>query len=130
MASPASIKAAGDFCIGVIGMRDRCNMYGVPSMIRNYARKGMTAGREKALREECRAGNHTELVQAAAQYAAPGVAKWIVESIMEGKSFDRMAVKWELGEAEIMPCCRNSFYSYRKLTLAILDRMIQGKETA
>ena len=109
-------------------MRDRCNMYGVPSMIRNYARKGMTAGREKALREECRAGNHTELVQAAAQYAAPDVAKWIVESIMEGKSFDRMAVKWELGEAEIMPCCRNSFYSYRKLTLAILDRMIQGKD--
>ena len=104
-------------------------MYGVPSMIRNYARKGMTAGREKALREECRAGNHTELVQAAAQYAAPDVAKWIVESIMEGKSFDRMAVKWELGEAEVMPCSRNSFYAYRKLTLVILDRMLQGKNT-
>lgn len=102
-------------------------MHGVPGMMRSYARQGMTAGREKALLAECRAGNHTEMAQAAAQHAAPDVAKWIVESMTEGKSFDRMAVKWELGETERMPCSRSRFYSYRKLTLAILDGMLQEK---
>ena len=76
---------------------------------------------------ECREGKHTELVQAAAEQAGPGVAKWIVLSITEGKSLHDMAVKWELGEAEVMPCCRNSFYAYRKFTLAILDDMLAGK---
>ena len=39
-----------------------------------------------------------------------------------------MEIKWELGEAEIMPCSRNSFYAYRKFTLAILNDMLAGKE--
>ena len=72
--------------------------------------------------------NWCDLVQKAAEQAEPRIAEWIVSSIMEGKSFDRMAVKWELGEAEMMPCCRNSFYAYRKFTLAILDDMLSGKE--
>ena len=96
----------------------------------SYAGYGMTADRTKSLLKECRVGKHVALVQAAAQQAAPGIAKWLTISITEGKSFDRMAVKWELGEAEVMPCCRNSFYAYRKLTLSILDRMLQRKETA
>lgn len=90
---------------------------------------GLTEDRAKILLRECRAGKHMELVQEAAQEAEPDIAKWIVSSIIEGKSFDRMAVRWELGEAEIMPCCRNSFYAYRKFTLAILDNMLSGKET-
>ncbi len=78
-------------------MRRKRGGYG---MQESYAGYGLTAGRAKALLNECR----------------------------EGKSFDRMAVKWELGEAEMMPCCRNSFYAYRKFTLAILDDMLAGKE--
>lgn len=89
----------------------------------------MTADRAKTLVKECREGKHTELVQAAAEQAAPGVAKWLAASITEGKSFDRMAVKWELGETETMPCSRNSFYAYRKFTLAILNDMLMRKET-
>ena len=103
-------------------------MYGVQGMMRDYAGYGMTADKAKELLAECMAGKHAELVRLAAQKAAPGIAEWIVSSIMEGKSFDRMAVKWELGEAEMMPCCRNSFYAYRKFALAILDDMLSGKE--
>ena len=88
-------------------------------MQESYAGYGLTAGRAKALLNECREGKYVDLVQKAAEQ---------VSSIMEGKSFDRMAVKWELGEAEMMPCCRNSFYAYRKFTLAILDNMLAGKE--
>ena len=102
-------------------------MYGVQGMMRDYAGYGMTADKAKELLAECMAGKHAELVRLAAQKAAPGIAEWIVSSIMEGKSFDRMAVKWELGEAEMMPCCRNSFYAYRKITMAILNDMLAGK---
>lgn len=99
--------------------------YGVQE---SYAGYGLTAGRAKALLNECREGEYVDLVQEAARQAEPRIAEWIVLSIMEGKSLHDMAVKWELGEAEVMPCCRNSFYAYRKLTLAILDNMLAGKE--
>lgn len=106
-------------------MRTRLNGCGVRE---SYAGYGLTKERGKALLKECRAGEHADLLQTAAQQAEPHIVKWIILSIAEGKSLHDMEIKWELGEAEIMPCCRNSFYAYRKLTLAILDRMLQGKD--
>lgn len=111
-------------------MRRKRNVYGVYGIMNNYAGYGMTAHRAKALLKECRAGKYTELVRAAAQHVEPGVAEWIVSSIVDGESFHDMAVRWELGESEVMPCCRNSFYAYRKFTLAILDNIFTGKGTA
>ena len=107
-------------------MRTKRNGYGVRE---SYAGYGLTRERAKALLKECRAGEHANTLLGAAQEAEPDIAKWIVLSIVEGKSLHDMEVKWELGEAEVMPCCRNSFYAYRKLTLAILDKMLSGKET-
>lgn len=106
-------------------MRTKRNGYDI---YRGYAEYGLTKERAKALLKECMAGKHTELVQEAAQQAAPDIAKWIISSIAEGKSLHDMEIEWELGEVEIMPCCRNSFYAYRKHTLAILDRMLAGKD--
>ncbi len=108
-------------------MRAKRNGYGVQE---SYAGYGLTEDRAKTLLKECRAGKYAELVQEAAKRAEPNIAEWIILSVVEGKSLHDMEIKWELGEAEIMPCCRNSFYAYRKLTLAILDRMLQVKETA
>lgn len=107
-------------------MRKRRNGYGV---MESYARYGLTRDRAKGLLKECMEGKHTELVQEAARQAEPDIAKWIISSIIDGKSLHDMEIKWELGEAEIMPCSRNSFYAYRKLTLVILDNMLSGKET-
>ena len=107
-------------------MRTKHNGCGVRE---SYAGYGLTEDRAKILLKECRAGKHAELAQEAAKRAEPNIAKWIILSVIEGKSLHDMEIEWELGEAEIMPCCRNSFYSYRKLTLAILDRMIEGKDT-
>lgn len=95
---------------------------------KTYAGYGLTGGRAKFLLQECRAGKYTELVRQAAQLAEPRIARWVIASITEGKSLHDMEIKWELGEAEMMPCCRNSFYAYRKYTLAILDRMLTGKD--
>lgn len=125
MDSPASIRQQGISAYGVVGMRKKRDGYGVKE---SYAAYGLTKERAKTLLKECMAGKHTELVQEAAQQAEPGISKWIISSIAEGKSLHDMEVKWELGEAEIMPCCRNSFYAYRKLTLAILDKMLAGKD--
>lgn len=107
-------------------MRAKRNGYGVQE---SYSGYGLGKDRAKALLKECGAGRHADLLRAAAQQAEPHIAKWIIASIAEGKSLHDMEIKWELGEAEAMPCCRNSFYAYRKLTMSILDRMLQGKET-
>ena len=108
-------------------MRKRRCGYGVRD---SYAGYGLTVDRAKALLKECREGKHTELVRQAAQQAGPDIAKWIISSIVERKSLHDMEIKWELGEAETMPCSRNSFYSYRKLTFAILDHLLERKDTA
>lgn len=108
-------------------MRTKRNGHGVRE---SYAGYGLTKERAKTLLKECMAGQHTELVKEAARQAEPEISEWIIASIVEGKSLHNMEIKWELGEAEIMPCCRNSFYAYRKLTLAILNNMLAGKETA
>ena len=106
-------------------MQTKRNGYGIRE---SYAGYGLTRERAKTLLNECRAGQHRSQLQKAAEQAEPHIAKWIILSIVEGMSLHDMAVKWELGEAEIMPCCRNSFYAYRKFTLAILDDMLSGKE--
>lgn len=108
-------------------MRKKRDGYGIRE---SYAGYGLTMERAKILLKECRMGAHAELVQEAARQAEPDISKWIISSITDGKSLHDMEVKWELGKAEIMPCSRNSFYAYRKLTLVILDKMLQGKETA
>lgn len=104
------------------GRRDGYDAY------KRYSEYGLSKYRVKALLKECRAGQHGSLLQEAARQARPEIAKWIVSSIAEGRSLDRMTLEWELGKAEIMPCGRNTFYAYRKLTLAILDNMLLRKE--
>ncbi len=106
-------------------MRTRSSCYGRKE---SYAGYGLTEERAKILLDECRKGKHRELVQKAARQAKPDISKWILLSLLDGKSLHDMEIKWELGEAEIMPCGRNSFYTYRKLTLVILDRMLSGKD--
>lgn len=96
----------------------------------SYAGYGISRERAKALLEECQEGKHTELVREAAVQAEPHIAEWIISSIVDGKTLHAMEIRWELGEAEVMPCCRNSFYAYRKLTLAILNDMLAGKGAA
>ena len=71
---------------------------------KTYAGYGLARDRVKFLLQECRAGKHANLLRAAAQQAEPRIAKWIIASIAEGKSLHDMEIKWELGEAEIMPC--------------------------
>lgn len=102
-------------------MRTRRNGYRLGE---SYAGYGLTKERVKTLLKECMAGKHTELVQEAARRAEPDISKWVISSIVEGKSLRDMGFEWALGKMDIMPCCRNSFYSYRKLTIAILAKML------
>ncbi|MCI8595183.1 MAG: hypothetical protein HFF09_08050 [Oscillospiraceae bacterium] len=106
-------------------MRKKCSDYDAN---KTYAGYGLTGERVKFLLHECRAGKYTDLVRQAAQQAEPCIAKWIITSIADGKSLHDMEIRWELGEAEIMPCCRNSFYAYRKHALAILNKMLSERE--
>lgn len=106
-------------------MRKKCSDHDAN---RSYAGYGLTRDRVKFLLQECRAGKHTELVEQAAQQAEPRIAKWIIASIAEGRSLHDMEIRWELGEDKIMPCGRNTFYAYRRYTLAILNKMLAERE--
>ena len=66
---------------------------------KTYAGYGLTRDRVKFLLREYGAGKHTELVRQAARQAEPRIAKWIIESIAEGKTLHNMEIKWELGES-------------------------------
>ena len=50
------------------------------------------------------------------------ISPWILLSVRQGKSFDTLAVRWELGEIEKPPFCRTDFYSCRRRFFANLDK--------
>ena len=93
----------------------------------NYAEYGIGQQRLKELQNGCRAGIYSPEILTAACAGIEFVAPWILLSVQEGKSFDVMRIQWELGEAEMMPCCRNSFYALRRRFFANLDKELKER---
>lgn len=106
-------------------MRKKYLGYGIQE---SYAAYGLSRERAKTILKECRAGKHGYELQEAVDQVDPFLSKWLIESIAGGESFPSMAIGWELGRAEAIPCCRNAFFSRRKLTLCILDKMLREGE--
>ena len=79
-------------------MRTKRNGYGAQE---SYAGYGLVKNRAKVLLKECRTGKHAGLLRAAAQQAEPRIAKWIIQSIAEGKSLHNMEIKWELSVIQL-----------------------------
>lgn len=55
------------------------------------------------------------------------ISPWILLSVRQGKSFDTLAVRWELGEIEKPPFCRTDFYSCRRRFFANLDKELKER---
>ncbi len=62
-------------------------------------------------------------------YFAAGHSKAEFERLFvrQGKSFDTLAVRWELGEIEKPPFCRTDFYSCRRRFFANLDKELKER---
>ena len=67
-----------------------------------------------------------EILKAACK-GLEAISPWILLSVRQGKSFDTLAVRWELGEIEKPPFCRTDFYSCRRRFFANLDKELKER---
>ena len=90
----------------------------------SYAEYGIGQRRLEELQNGCRAGIYPPEILKAACRGIEAISPWILLSVKQGKSFDTLAVSWELGEAERPPYCRTDFYSCRRRFFANLDKLL------
>ena len=83
--------------------------------------------RLEELQSGCRAGVYSPEILKAACKGLEAISPWILLSVRQGKSFDTLAVRWELGEIEKPPFCRTDFYSCRRRFFANLDKELKER---
>jgi len=79
---------------------------------------GIDKNRLSVLKEYCRSGIYNEQVISAAYLAEPYIAKWIIESVCTGKTYEGVEFDKKLGR---IPCGRTDFYGYRRRFYDIFD---------
>lgn len=95
----------------------------------SYAEYGIGQRRLEELQNGCRAGIYPPEILKAACRGIEAISPWILSSVKQGKSFDVLAVEWELGKMERPPYCRTDFYSCRRRFFANLDRVLKERGT-
>ncbi len=94
---------------------------------RSYAEYGIERQRLEELQSGCRTGIYPPEILKAACRGLEAISPWILLSVRQGKSFDTLAVRWELGEIEKPPFCRTDFYSCRRRFFANLDKELKER---
>ena len=79
---------------------------------------GIDKDRLNVLKEYCRSGRYNEQIISEAYLAEPYIAKWIVESVRTGKTYEGVEFDKKLGR---IPCGRTDFYGYRRRFYDIFD---------
>ena len=95
---------------------------------RSYAQYGIGQQRLEELQSGCRTGAYPSEILKAACKGLEAISPWILLSVRQGKSFDTLAVRWELSEIEKPPFCRTDFYSCRRLFYHNLDVILREEE--
>lgn len=93
----------------------------------SYAEYGIGRQRLEELQNGCRAGIYPPKILKAACRGIEIFSPWILLSVKQGKSFDVLAVEWELGRIERPPFCRTDFYSCRRRFFANLDKELKER---
>ena len=86
--------------------------------LKGYADYGLTDKRVKEIMEYCRTSADREVIELAAEKANPSIAAYLVESVRERMSYDKLYKKY------FIPLCRGDFYGYRRLTISLLDSAV------
>lgn len=87
-----------------------------------FADYGISRSRQKALGEFCRERANLGTVKEAARKADAVLADWLVTSITEKKSFEKVEYTAKLGR---IPCGRTNFYAYKRLLYHLLDEKLK-----
>lgn len=91
----------------------------------SYAEFGIDETKLNELQEIVRSGRYDDLVESAAVKVGEDVSEYILMSVRENMSFDRMRIKWELRDIPQIPCSRTSFYAKRRLFFHYLDEALR-----
>lgn len=81
------------------------------------------------LQNGCRTGAYSPEILTAACKEFEFIEFWILLSVKQDKSFDRMQILWELGEMERPAVSRSGFYRFRRRFFANLDRALRERGT-
>lgn len=93
----------------------------------NYVEYGITEQRLAELQNGCRTGAYSPEILTAACKEFEFIEFWILLSVRQDKSFDRMQILWELGEMERPAVSRSGFYRFRRRFFANLDKELKER---
>ena len=91
----------------------------------SFAEFGIDGTRLNELQEIVRSRKYDDLVESAALKTGKDVSEYILMSVRENMSFDRMRIKWELRYVERIPCSGTSFYAKRRIFFHYLDEALR-----
>ncbi len=97
---------------------------------RSYAEYGIEGQRLEELQSGCRTGIYPPEILKAACGGLETISPWILLSVRQGKSFDRLQILWELGEMERPAVSRSGFYRFRRRFFANLDKELKERNAA
>ena len=80
---------------------------------------GISTERSEELQELAKLKKNRELVQIAAEQSRPELAKYIVESLVDGISYERLYRKYWL------PYTADDFYGYKRRAVFIFDMLLK-----
>lgn len=79
----------------------------------------------KRLKRMCESGEHRAIVRRAAYEAAPEIAEYIIKSVTQNKSYEKLEFDQKLGRICV---CKTDFYGYRRLFYYFFDMEIKKNE--
>lgn len=91
----------------------------------NNAESRIGKQRLEELQSGCRTGAYSPEILTAACKEFEFIEFWILLSVGQDKSFDRMQILWELGEIERPAVSRSGFYRFRRRFFANLDKELK-----
>lgn len=96
---------------------------------RSCVKCGIERQRLEELQSGCRTGIYPPEILKAACKEFEFIELWILLSVRQGKSFDRLQILWELGEMERPAVSRSGFYRFRRRFFSNLDRELKERGT-
>lgn len=94
-----------------------------------YDDYGINRERFHELTAMCKRKEYAAVARSAAYAAAPDIVEYILMSVTQNKSYDRLEIEWELGEIERMACSRTDFYGYKRLFYHYFDEALKMVQT-
>lgn len=91
----------------------------------SFEHYGISEERYRNLTEYIQSGRYTSVVRQAAHTANKDIAEYILLSVTENLSYDKLQKRWELKKIKRMAYCRTDFYGIRRYFFNIFDKELR-----